>query len=212
MAIKDFLSGLRSMPMDVAASNTRLAKLKGERQAVANTPPDAASARAWFKRRLANAERSATERLTRWHLNKDSFAKWSGSTFDSTPGFNVLGLTSTAPNHASPNPEGGHVDVDMLLWVLAPVIEQRLDAIFDQHVAPIVKAGMSTDKRNARLANLDAQIAKLEAERAELHANLEEARKHLAGEGHTAGPSDAAIAAEVAAYERETGERVTESN
>src|ERR1700722_12505675 len=112
MGIKDFLGAVKSAPSDIHATHKTLAKLKAERQVVESSPPDAQTARAWFLRRLTNARKSAEDRLVRWHTNRDSFAKWSGSTFDGHEGFNVLGLTQTVPNHVSPNPAGNNVDVD----------------------------------------------------------------------------------------------------
>jgi hypothetical protein len=208
MALNDILAALRGAPTTIRELDKQLAKAYAERTALRNAPPHTDDIVDWFTRGLDAASTDALGRLTRWHLNKDALGSWSGETFSNNPGPSILALTQVAPNHTTPAPTGSTPDLAMLTHLLRPVIEPQLRKLVADACGSAFDGGLRASDRVAKLAKVEKRIADLEAQRREWVEGLEEARRHVAGTENIQGVTDADVAAEVAAYERATGERV----
>jgi outer membrane murein-binding lipoprotein Lpp len=195
-ALTDLLAALRGAPGSIQSIDAQLVKLYAERDALKKAPPHIDDVVAWAIRGLDNASASALGRLKSWHFNADSLATFSGETFDSHAGPNILALTSGKPHPAnssdprgvcSPAPSGGAPDADMLVHFLRPVLEPELRKLVAEGFAEGCKGGLKSSERNARLAKVAEKIAALESQRAELERDVREAAKHLDAAKYAAG-------------------------
>jgi hypothetical protein len=217
-SLNDFISALRGAPTTGAQLNKDEAKLIAERQRVANARVHIEDVIAKGVNGTRKAAADSVSALLRHHLNADSMAATHADTIDNDEVvFNLLALTPNAPypaNAGDPKgtasifPQGGSsVNAGLLTHLLLPQIETAVEQLIRDNLTEACRGGMRLSERRKRLADIDAKLAAIRAQRAELVEGLREAARHVAGapEALAKGPTDAAVAAEAAEYEREFG-------
>jgi hypothetical protein len=219
MALSDFLTAIRRAPIDGQQLNKDEAKLLAERKRVPSVPhidDVVAKVVGGLRKRAADAE----ARLTAYHLNAESMAATPADTIDNDAVvFDLLALTSDKPHPANSGdpkrtatifPQGFAPDSGMLTYLLLPQMEKAGEQLVRERLTDACKGGMRLSERRAKLADIDTKLAAIRKQRAELIEGLREATRHIEGapEAIAKGATDADVAAEVAEYERQTGERI----
>ena len=214
-SLTDFISALRGAPITGQQLNKDEARLLAERQRVASAvlhvDDYVAKALAGMRRRAADA----IARLTAYHLNAESVAATPAESIENDDiVFDLLALTTALPtpaNSSDPNftaaifPQSATPDSGMLTYLLLPQMEKAVEQLVRERLTDACKGGMRLADRRAKLTEIDSKLTAIRKQRAELVEGLREAARHVAGapEAVAKGPSDAAVAAEVAAYQRE---------
>lgn len=213
MALNDIISALRGAPANGQQLNKDEAKLLAERQRIATAPVHiddvVAKAVSGTRKRAADA----VAHLVEHHLNAASMAATHPDSIESDANtFDLLALTEGKPHPANAGtgvasiyPQAATPHSGVLAYLLAPQIEAATEKLVREHLTDACNGGMRLSERRKRLADIDAKLAAIRQQRAELVAGLHEAARHIKGapEAIAAGPTDANIAAEVAAHAAE---------
>jgi hypothetical protein len=200
----ELFNALRSARNTVGAIDSKLAKLRSERAAVAAAPPHIDDLKAWALRGLDTSRDHFLSRLKRWHFNDEALKGYSGETIDAHAGPQLLGITPTVPNGTGPVVGGSYmngsepVDLAAVTYFLRPAIEAALPKLIEESF-PGSRKGLRSVERKAKLQKLDGQIAALETERNELAAEIKDAHRALETPANTLSTDDTEAAEAVAA-------------
>jgi hypothetical protein len=172
-AVKNSIPALRDAAHSLEIARERLAEIDAQIVAVDRLPPSRDELVDLYTRHLD--EDGFVADFKRWHLNEQTLAQMTGTTFAAHPGAHVLAVGTMSPNQPSliPAPADGtaQTTIRALEFVLAPLLRQRIGDLVDKAL-PSGYSGISSAERVAKVAKLQKEHAKLADEVDEIESAL----------------------------------------
>lgn len=191
-AVTDFASAIDNVRAELASVNTKIDKLKSDRQKVEFAKPHTDDIVAAFLRQSKHAEGVVKEALAS-RLKETFFRSNNAAKAVDGIGFDLLRLEANEPSlqtridRADRN-EKVDVSTEMLTLLLADKIHEAIPAWVDG-LLPEARDGMKSADRKAALAEIDRQLAELHARREELLNHIQAGREAILPEVRRTSPT-----------------------